>query len=344
VHVIALDATTPSNTIPAEGMVSHDVRNPLQRSEVLVRKGSLISAAEIDALLQRGVTELHVAVPALEDVGEDEAALRLAAAVAGAGVTFGQAHFGQVTLNSDVRGLLRVRADLLEKVNQHAGVLVMTSLADCAADIGAPLAVVKCAPLFLEERVLESVEELCASSRGVVAVDAFQPRRVAFIASEERVRGNAFERATSSLAQAVEWYGSAIEHVVRTQASTHSIAAAYRQVIRDGAELILAAGAAATDPLDVMFDGLRAAGGDVEQVGIPAEPGTACWIGSLDGCPVLGLASCELFGRPGALDLLLPRILAGASLDADLLRRIALGGLLLGGPSRIVPYHAADGA
>ena len=43
----------------------------------------------------------------------------------------------------------------------------------------------------------------------------------------------------------------------------------------------------------------------VEQIGIPAEPGTACWVGALGATPVLGLASCELFGQPGALDILL---------------------------------------
>ena len=53
---------------------------------------------------------------------------------------------------------------------------------------------------------------------------------------------------------------------------------------------------------------------------------------------MLGLASCELFGQPGALDLLLPRLLTGEALDRALLRRIAIGGLLHG-PSRIAPFH-----
>ncbi len=167
---------------------------------------------------------------------------------------------------------------------------------------------------------------------------------MAFVAPEERLRGNAFERATTSLGQALEWYGSSFQNVLRVQATTDRdrVAAAYRQAIVDGAELILAAGAAATDPLDVMFEGLRAAGGEVHQIGIPAEPGTACWFGRLDGRPILGLASCELFGRPGALDLLLPHMLVGTPLDEELIRRLALGGLLLGGPSRILPYHAAE--
>ena len=86
-----------------------------------------------------------------------------------------------------------------------------------------------------------------------------------------------------------------------------ALSEAFSRAVAEGAELILAAGAAATDPLDVVFDGLRQAGGEVEQIGIPAEPGTACWIGRLDGRAVLGLASCELFGRPGALTCSFPR-------------------------------------
>src|ERR1700730_14189525 len=134
-QMMALSATTPSHTIPAEGMVCHDVRNPLQRSEVLVRKGSLLGAAEVESLLERGIVELHLAVPAPDDVGEDDAAARLAAAIAGDGVSAGTAHFGQVTLTSNVRGLVRIRPDVLQQVNQRLGVLVMTSLSDCATDV-----------------------------------------------------------------------------------------------------------------------------------------------------------------------------------------------------------------
>ncbi len=105
-QMLALSATTPSNTIPTQGTVCHDVRNPLQRSEVLFRKGSLIGAAEFEALLERGIIELHVAVPTPDDVGEDDAAVRLAAAISGNGVSAGTAHFGQVTLTSNVRGLV----------------------------------------------------------------------------------------------------------------------------------------------------------------------------------------------------------------------------------------------
>jgi len=341
-RVLRLDPSSPASLVPAEGLACHDVRNPLQRTAVLVRKGSRLRRDDVVALFERGVRELHVAVPAPSDIGEDDAAVRLAEAVTGVGVTISPARFGQVVLRSDGRGLLRVHADRLEQVNQQPGVLVMTSPPACAADRGAPVGVVKCAPLFLEERTIEAVEAIRLSAGAAVEVVPFQPHRVAFVAPVERLRGSVFERATVALRTALEWYGSSMPLVLRSGENVAEVAASFEQALSEGAELILAAGASATDPLDVMFEGLRRAGGQIEQVGIPAEPGTACWIGTLGERPVLGLASCELFGRPGALDLLLPAVLSGAPLDARLLRTIALGGLLLGGPARVLPYHVTE--
>jgi molybdenum cofactor cytidylyltransferase len=325
--------------LPEDSVICHDVRNPAERSEVLVRKGTRLGDEGLAALLERGAAALHVAIPQPGDLGEDAAAARLGQAIAGAGVRVGRSRFGQVSLTSEMRGLLRVRRDRLDQANRQSGVLIATSPADCAADQGATLAVVKCAPLLMPDSVIRQVE----MGGAVVEVEAFQPRRVAFVAPGSRLGQAAFLRATSALTRAVEWYGSSLHPLIRTQLSVGDLASGFGQAVTSGADLIVAAGAAATDPLDVVFDGLRQAGGAVEQIGIPAEPGTACWIGELAGRPVLGLASCELFGRPGALDLLLPRVFVGERLDGDLLRRIALGGLLTGGPSRIPPYHDTAG-
>ncbi len=241
--------------------------------------------------------------------------------------------------------MLRLEADTLDRVNQHDGVLVLTAEAARPVDAETPVGVVKCAPLFLAEHVLQAVEAVRCDVGPVIHVEGFRAYRAAFVAPRERLRGNAFERAAASLSMALDWYGSALAVVVPSEATHAGLAAGFRHALGDGAELILAAGAAGTDPADVVFEALRHAGGTVDQIGIPAEPGTACWIGHLEGRPVLGLASCELFGQPGALDLLLPRILTGEALDRTLLRRIANGGLLVGGPSRIAPYHTSrDGA
>jgi hypothetical protein len=325
-----------ASSAPPESIVCHDVRNPAQRNEVLVRKGSAVSSDEVARLLGLGVGELHLALAQPDDVGEDNAADRLARAVAGDGVTCAAAHFGQVTFSSAVRGLVRVDAERLARVNALEDVLLLTCEPDRPVDAGVTLGVVKCAPLFLPEATLATVERIGSGS--VLGVQQFASARVGMVAPGERLRGGAFDRSKEALGSELEWYGSTLGTAVAAEANVESMASAYRQLVDDGSTLIFAAGAAGTDPYDVVFDGLRRAGGEVHQLGIPAEPGTACWIGSLGKTPVLGLASCELFGQPGALDLLLPRLLTGEALDRDLVRRIAVGGLLHG-PSRIAPFH-----
>jgi molybdenum cofactor cytidylyltransferase len=335
VHLISLAAGDAATTFPAHAIVAHDVRNPEQRSEVLVRKGTELDADALAALLARSAGELHLAVPEPGDIAENDVAPQLARAVAGQAVDVGDARHGQVSFSSGSRGLLRIDAARLDAVNAQDGVLLLTAEPDRPVEHGMTLGVIKCAPLFLAQRTLEAVQAIGA----VLEVQAFRAMCVGLVAPTERLRGGGFERARTALSEALEWYGSTLDPVVGAEASVDGMAGAYRQLVSAGSELILAAGASGTDPLDVVFEGLRRAGGQVDQIGVPAEPGTACWIGHLESVPVLGLASCELFGQPGALDLLLPRLFTGEPLDRGLVRRLALGGLLLG-PGRVAPHHA----
>jgi molybdenum cofactor cytidylyltransferase len=239
--------------------------------------------------------------------------------------------------------MLRLNPAAVDRINAQEGVLLVCAEPNRPVDTGTTVAVVKCAPVLMPRKTVRAVEQIARELGPVVEVIPFQTMRVAFTAPADRLRGGAFEHAHSALAHALEWYGSRLDVIVASEATPEAMADTYRQACDHGVELILAAGAAATDPLDLVFDALHMAGGEVLQIGIPAEPGTACWIGRLGSTGVLGLASCELFGRPGALDLILPRLLSGERLDRDLVRGLGVGGLLLG-PSRLAPYHAGHRA
>jgi hypothetical protein len=340
-RLVRVETESTLSDLPDSVVVCHDVRNPASRSEVLARKGTPVQREMLRGLLAAGVREIHVAVPEDGDLSEDAAAERLSAVVVGDGVQSGQARFGETALTATIRGMLRVHASTLHAVNAQQGVLVLTVEPDRPVEVGTTVGLVKCAPLFLPAGTVECVRAITATAGPVVELQSFAASRVAFIAPGERLRGGAFERASGALASALDWYGSSLEPVISVSTQPEEVARAYRQAVDAGVDLIFAAGASATDPLDLMFDGLRAVGGEVQQIGIPAEPGTACWIGTVSDTPVLGLASCELFGRPGALDLLLPRLLTGERLSRELVGGLALGGLL-NGPSRIAPYHSHD--
>src|SRR5258708_20016035 len=96
--------------------------------------------------------------------------------------------------------------------------------------------------------------------------------RVAFVAPRERLRGGAFDRACAALSQALEWYGSTLEPVIGASATVDGLATAYRQATAQGVDLIFAARAAGTDPLDVVFQGLPHAARPLHDIPTPTQP------------------------------------------------------------------------
>jgi hypothetical protein len=319
------------------GVLSHDVRHPERRREILLRKGTALTTADLRLLDRRDLAGVHVLVREPGDIAEDPAAARLARAVAGPGVLVERPHHGQVTLRAAVRGLVRVNQAGLDAVNACEGMLVFTAEGGRATDKGTSLGAAKVVPLLVPERTLEQVEAVCRAKGPVLEARSFQPRQVVLVVTD-RVGGRALAQAKAHLSTKVAWFGSHLTSLPRA-ASPADVAAAFRAAVARGADLIFAAGGSTTDPTDRLFEGLRRAGGSIDQVGVPVDPGTACWIGHLEACPVLGLASCELFGRAGALDLILPRVLAGEALDQALVRALAYGGLLSGGPARVPAYE-----
>ncbi len=312
-------------------VASHDVRDPRERQNVLVRKGATLTEANLRQLVAAGTRQLHILVPEAGDVAEDRAAEQLGRLVAGPGVEVDEAHHGQAGLRATHRGLLEINRASLERVNRFEGTLVFTVDGPRAVDLGATVAAAKSVPLLMPQSTLDQVASVCDADGPVVTVRPFLSKRVALVFTD-RVRPAAVEQARANLGTKIRWCGSTLEPVLTGGADVAAVAREFRAAIEPDTELILAAGGSATDPSDLLFEALREAGGTVDRIGVPVDPGTACWIGRLAGRPVFGLASCELFGRAGAFEVVLPRLLAGDELDVALLQSIAYGGLVAGAP------------
>ena len=62
--------------------------------------------------------------------------------------------------------------------------------------------------------------------------------------------------------------------------------------------------------------------------GTPAHPGSLLWLARWRGRPVLGMPACGMFSQATAFDLVLPRMLAGETIQNAELAAIGHGGLL----------------
>jgi molybdenum cofactor cytidylyltransferase len=93
--------------------------------------------------------------------------------------------------------------------------------------------------------------------------------------------------------------------------------------------LILIAGAAATsDRRDVVPAAIVAAGGAVERVGMPVDPGNLLVLGRLGGALVIGLPGCARSPKRNGLDLILERFAAGLPVSSAIVAGMGVGGLL----------------
>jgi molybdenum cofactor cytidylyltransferase len=104
------------------------------------------------------------------------------------------------------------------------------------------------------------------------------------------------------------------------------------------AEMVVVFGASAiTDRRDVIPQALLAAGGRIEHLGMPVDPGNLLLIGELDGKPVLGAPGCARSPKENGFDWVLQRFLAGIPVTRADIQAMGVGGLLMEIVSRPQP-------
>ena len=301
-------------------------------------------AADTSGLPPGGVT---VAVPEAGDLHEDEAALRLAAAVGGEGLTRRGPAESRVDLLAAVDGVLHVRTRELELLNRIDPLEVFTAYDGSVVAPGDLVASIKVAPHLVEEALVAAGERLTRDGRRpLVRVAAFRPMRVGVVVREV-VRSVARERFESSVRAKVESLGSTVVDIVYVD-SDEAVEAALRRLIGergDGGErvdLVLTAGGGSTDPLDPFFVAIDDLGGEIVRRGVPSHPGSMLWLGRVGRTAVLGLPTCGAYSKATAADLVLPRLLTGERPGPRLVSPLGHGGILTRNQRFRFPSYARD--
>jgi molybdopterin biosynthesis enzyme len=264
------------------------------------------------------------------DVHEDDAAVRLASAVAGQGLECRGPLQSRVDLIARVAGVVRVRVAILERINRVDPVEVFTTFDGSIVERGDLVASVKVAPHVVGEDVLVAAERVARAARGgVVDVAPFTARRVAVVVKES-LHAPARERFERSVRAKVETLGSQIASFAYVEDTPEAVADALAVAVGRPAQadIVLTAGGRSTDPADAFFVALDELGGRVVRRGVPAHPGSMLWLGRIGRTAVLGLPTCGAYSKATAADLLLPRLLAGESATAATVGKLGHGGIL----------------
>ena len=302
-----------------------------------LRKGAVLREKDIDRVRQSG--EIHLVELDPGDLHEDEAAGRLAAALASPGLEAKPPVQSQARLVSKRRGLVRVRGEIVDAVNRLGRVSIFTLMDGQAVGEGEEVAGCKVTPVAVPGSLIEQAERLIHEHGPALELVPFRPLKT-FVVATERLKPKARDLFRSAVTGKLGWYGAAVLAVREVARTPEAVAAAYREAVESGAELVLFAGASAIDPLDPAYAELTHAGGDLLQLGAPMHPGSMLWLGRLKTAAVVGVASCAGFGRNSSLDLLLPFVFAYGRADAADVLRLGHGGLIEAGAGRRFPPYS----
>jgi len=315
----------------AQGMVlCHDITRivPGESKGPAFRKGHIIQADDIPALLRLGKEHIYVWDLAEGLIHEDDAAGRIAKAIAGEGVTLTQPCEGRINLLADRRGLLKIDVDTLRRLNSIEEVTIATIHCDVTVSPGQMLAGTRVVPLVVGQGRVETVEAITAETGPIVRVAPFRPLKVGVVTTGGEVyHGRIKDKFGPVLRRKFDELGCQVTRQVIVPDDMDMTVRAIQQLLAEGAEMIAVTGGMSVDPDDLSPSSIRAAGGEVVTYGSPTFPGAMFMLAYIGEIPVVGLPGCVMYHKASIFDLTVPRLVAGEKLTRADIVELGHGGL-----------------
>jgi molybdenum cofactor cytidylyltransferase len=329
----------PTPIEEAEGaMLAHGVRI----DGVAFKKGDTVTRERRLALGAAGVRCVVAARLEPGDVGENEAAQRLAERLAGAHLRCSAPFTGRVNLFAQNAGLAIIEAEAIDRVNAVDEAITVATLPPYRAVAeGDMIATVKIIPFAIPTPTLEAA--LAAGPTSAITVQPFRPMRIGVVSTTlPGLKASIIAKTLRVLEARLKPTGARVvaQEVVPHEAGP--LAKALARLI-DGSDALIAFGASAiTDRRDVIPAAVEAIGGRIERFGMPVDPGNLLLLAERGGIPIIGAPGCARSPKENGFDWVLQRVLAGVPIhDADI-RAMGLGGLLMEIASRPQPRAADD--
>lgn len=320
----------------AVGMIlSHDLTQiiPGQFKGRLFAKGHVIREEDIPSLLSIGKEHIYVMDLQSGYIHEDEAALRMAQAIAGDRIKLTQPHEGKVMLKSTMHGLAKVNKRFIDEANQLDQVVISTIKTNTVVKPEQSLVGTRVIPLIIEEAQVASVEQIARRyadlGETLVSVKPFLKLRVGLITTGSEVyKGRIKDKFGPAVKAKVNELGSEVIDQLYTTDDCDQIIEAIRHFERLEVDLILLTGGMSVDPDDRTPGAIRASGARVVSYGTPMLPGSMLMIAYLGSIPVMGLPGCVMHDQYTSFDVFLPRICAGETISREEVTVLGYGGLM----------------
>jgi molybdenum cofactor cytidylyltransferase len=302
----------------------------LRQGSLVLKKGTTVGPAEIEALKKAGVAEIVVVRLEEGEVSEDVAAASIAQAVTGEGITVERAFTGRANLFAVRPGVLVIDRAAVDRINGVDEAITFATLPAYKPVVeGEMIATVKLIPFGVDGKLRDAAVK--AAAHGALRISRYVIKRVGIVST--LLPGLAPKVIDKTLRVTAERLAPAGATIIAERRVPHDeklLAASIKELLGLGAELVIVFGASAiADRRDVIPAAITDIGGAIEHFGMPVDPGNLLLIGSARGVPVLGAPGCARSPVENGFDWVLMRLLAGLKVTRAELTGMGVGGLLM---------------
>ncbi len=324
----------PVPVAEAEGaIVAHTIRS----GGLTLKKGQVVTRQHKEALAAAGIAEIVAAQLEPDDVGEDEAARRLAEKLAGRNVRLERAFTGRVNLFAEAAGILLVDAAAVDRLNGVDEAITVATLPRYhVVAPGDMVATVKIIPFSARRAALEAA--LASAGENAVGVAPFRPLRIGVVSTLlPGVKPSVVAKTLRVLEERLAPAAARIQREERAPHEAAALAEALDKVAPESDIVIVFGASAITDRRDVIPAAIEKRGGRIDHFGMPVDPGNLLLLGELAGRPVIGAPGCARSPKENGFDWVLQRLLASVPIGPKDIRAMGVGGLLMEIPQRPQP-------
>lgn len=311
-------------------ILAHDLTKivPGEFKGAAFKKGHIIQPEDIEELKRMGKNHIYVLEMTPDTLHEDDAAMRIAEAVAGEGITFTSPSEGKVSLKASVRGLLKINQEALEAVNDIDMVIVSTLHNNTMVNEGKIVAGTRIIPLCIDKSSIAAVEGIRRNFGQVVWIKEMASLRAGLVVTGTEVfEGRIKDKFGPVLTKKLEDYGCIMTGLTYAPDDKERIESAIEAEIKGGAQVVLVSGGMSVDADDVTPSAIREVADRIVTYGSPVLPGAMFMLGYKNDVPILGIPACGMYHKITVFDLVFPRILAGEILTRKDIAKLGHGGL-----------------
>ena len=314
--------------------LAHDITEirPGEYRGAAFRKGHILKIEDLEHLRRLGKDHLYIIKTKKDEMHEDEAAVEIAGALCGRGVSWsGEPREGKISLKASFDGLLKVDEQALLAFNLSGDVMCATIHSNSIVKKNDQVAATRAIPLVVHrDRIKAAIKSANSAPLGVLRVVPMRKANVGVIITGDEVYyGRIQDKFEPVIGKKVQEFGGRVIEAVFLPDNDQIISDTALRLIEKGADLLITTGGMSVDADDRTRFALIKAGAQEMVYGAAVLPGAMFMITYLKNIPVLGIPACGMYASRTILDLIMPRVLAGEKITRTEIAKLGHGGLCL---------------